>query len=51
MNKKSSSKKKVVYSSVKMIMCKCCGIVTPHSLFDSDKGIYKCNLCKTVHAK
>lgn len=51
---KESSKKPIrkrIYSSVKNMLCPRCGIVTTHSLFDEEKGIYKCLLCKTIHAK
>lgn len=54
MHMKESSKKtdkKRIYSFTKNMICPRCGIVTAHSLFDADKGIYKCLLCKTIHAK
>lgn len=43
--------KKKVYSFSKNLFCPRCKTVTTHSLFDEEKGIYKCLLCKTVHAK
>lgn len=46
-----NKKPKKVYSYVLNLRCPRCGTVTTHSLFDSEKGIYKCLLCKTVHAK
>lgn len=43
--------RKKIYSFTKNMVCPRCGIVTTHTLFDAEKGIYKCLLCKTVHAK
>lgn len=45
-----SFKSKRVYSSVKLATCPRCKCQTKHSLIDADKGIYKCIICKTVHA-
>lgn len=42
--------KKRIYTSTANIKCPCCGKVTKHSLFDSEKGIYVCLICRTVHA-
>lgn len=47
----NKSSKKKVYSFTKNLVCPRCGTLTAHSLFDEEKGIYKCLLCKTVHAK
>lgn len=43
--------KKKVYATVTNIKCPRCGKVTKHSLYDMEKGIYKCLICKTVHAQ
>ena len=47
---KKLSKRKKIYSFSKSLFCPRCKTITAHSLFDEEKGIYKCLLCKTVHA-
>lgn len=50
--KKTDKKtKKNVYSYTAMMMCPRCKCMTKHSLFDYENKLYKCNICKTVHAK
>lgn len=47
---KKTKKGKKVYPVTKTIMCPRCKSTTNHTLFDAEKGIYKCLICKTVHA-
>ena len=43
------SKKKKVYTPIVKIKCPRCNSVTTHTLYDMEKGIYKCVICKTIH--
>lgn len=45
-----TKKSKRVYTSVANLKCPRCVKVTKHSLYDMENGIYKCLICKTVHA-
>ncbi len=42
--------KKQMYISTKNDFCPRCKCITAHSLFDYEKSLYKCNLCKTIHS-
>lgn len=43
-------KVKRIYEPVKVMKCPRCKCNTMHSLIDYDNKLYKCNICKTVHA-
>lgn len=45
-----TKKVKKVYPVTKKVICPRCKCTTNHALFDVEKGIYKCLVCKTVHA-
>ena len=49
-NQSKTKKAKKPYSPVANMKCPRCGKVTKHSLYDMENGIYKCLICKTVHA-
>lgn len=34
--------------SVKKIECSRCGVLTTHTLYDSETKAYKCNVCGTI---
>lgn len=44
-------KTKKTISTIEKFMCPRCKCLTNHTLVDADKKIYKCSLCKEVHAK
>lgn len=45
-----TKKAKRVYPIVKTIYCPRCKSSTKHTLYDEEKGIYKCLICKSIHA-
>lgn len=49
--KATKKSKRNVYSYMESLMCPRCKCMTRHSLFDYENKLYKCNICKTVHAK
>ena len=32
-----------------ILFCKVCKSTTPHCIYDEEKKIYKCLICKTIH--
>jgi hypothetical protein len=40
--------KKNKFPVIKTVKCSRCDYETPHSLVDENKGIYRCNFCKTL---
>lgn len=43
-------KTKIRFSPSKLMYCTRCGCTTTHMVYDLEKKIYKCILCKTIHA-
>lgn len=48
--KSTKGKSKKVYSYARDMKCPRCKCVTRHFLFDAEYGIYKCSICKNIHA-
>ncbi len=41
---------KQIYPIIKRIFCKKCGRITNHCIYDRENRIYKCLICKMIHA-
>lgn len=42
---------KQIYPIIKRVFCPKCGKITTHILYDEKLKIYKCLICKNVHAQ